>query len=115
MATKEQIKRRALSKLGVIAVSQTMTADQDADMEAAYLEVYGKLFDTDGVAWDFEEDVPDSVSNHVVVLVALQRVDNYSISDERLQRLAAQGSVADSNIRHTLWPTYQSSQRVSDF
>jgi hypothetical protein len=115
MATKEQIKWRALNKLGVIANGQTMTAAQDADMEAAYLETYGRLADIDAVGWDADEDVPDSVANEVAVLVAMQRVDNYSISNERLQRLASQASMAEARIFHVLGPTYQSPLPVSDF
>lgn len=115
MATKEQIKWRALNKLGVIATGQTMTAAQDADMEAAYLEVYHRLFTTDAVTWDVEEEIPDEVANEVALLVAMQRPDNYSISDQRLQRLAAQAALAETNIRHILGPTYQSPQPVTDF
>jgi hypothetical protein len=115
MATKEQIKWRALNKLGVIANSQTLTAAQDADMDAAYLEVYNRLLDTDAITWDIDEEVPDSVANDVTLLVAMQRTENYSISDQRLQRIAAQAVNADGNIRHILGPTYQSAQSVSDF
>lgn len=115
MATKEQIKWRALNKLGVIANGQTMSAAQDADMEAGYKEVYGRLLEIDALTWDVDEDVPDSVANDVVLLVAMQRVDNYSISDQRLQRIAGQAGNSEGRIFHVLGPTYQSSLPVSDF
>lgn len=115
MATKEQVKWRALNKLGVIANGQTMSAAQDADMDAAYGEVYNRLFDIDAITWDVDEEVPDSVSNDVVLLVAMQRVDNYSISDQRLQRIAGQAGNAEGRIFHVLGPTYQSPLPVSDF
>lgn len=115
MATREQIKWRALNKLGAIANGQTMTADQDADMDAAYVEVYNALLDTDAVAWDISDDVPDSVANEVAILVAMQRSENYSISNERFQRLVAQAAAADGTIRHRLQPTYQSPDCVSDY
>lgn len=115
MATKEAVKNRALIELGAVARGQTLTAAQDADMESAYLGVWHRLADTDAITWGFDEDVPDSVADDVVALVAESRLDYYSVSNDRLQRIKMRAAGADSRIRFVLEPTYQSPQPVSDF
>ena len=89
MATAAKIREKALKKLGVKATGQTTQAEITADLDAAYVEVYAVLEALDIATWDSDEDIPDEMVVPVVALVAMSRTDEYSVPNDRLQRIAA--------------------------
>ena len=49
--------------------------------------------------WDFDDDVPDEYVPHVISMVAYNRANDYSISNDRYSRIAADSQAAVNNIR----------------
>lgn len=100
MATAEQIREKAIKKLGINGSSQTTSSSLQNDIDAAYAEVYAQL-DTLGLAtWDSDEEVPSEFVNPVKNLVAFQRVDEYSVPAERYSRIVrdAKGVTGDTKF-----------------
>jgi hypothetical protein len=87
MSTAAQIREKALRKLGVKATGQTTQAEIAADLDNAYTEVYAMLSSLGLTTWDSDEDIPDEFVAPVVSLVAFARVDEYSIPNDRFQRI----------------------------
>lgn len=94
MATATQIREKALKKLGVKATGQTTRAEIAADLDSAYAEVYAMLSTLRLTTWDVDEDIPDEFVIPVVWMVADSRKDEYSIPNDRYQRITADGAKA---------------------
>jgi hypothetical protein len=99
MATAAQIRTKALKKLGVLAIGQTASAEISADLDEAYEEVYAQLDARNLAEWDSDEEIPDEYVNPVVALVAYARVDEYSIPNDRYQRITLDMRQALAQIR----------------
>lgn len=99
MATAAEIRNRAMKRLGVLSQGQVAQAEYSSDLAQAYVEVYAELDAMGLVDWDFDEEVPDELAWSVVALVAYARVDEYSIPNDRRQRLGADASVAINRMR----------------
>lgn len=87
MATVTQIREKALKKLGVKATGQTTQSEIQADVDAAYNEVYATLAALTLTTWDLDEDIPDAFVAPVTSLTADARKDEYSIPNDRYQRI----------------------------
>ena len=87
MATSEQIRNKALKKLGKKSTGQTVSSELASDLDNAYTEVYAELEALNLTTWDSDEDIPDEFVRTVVALVAYARVDEYSIPNDRYQRI----------------------------
>jgi hypothetical protein len=113
--TKDEIKNRALQKLGVIGVGQTPQAQDEARMESAYNEVYEDLKNLDLATWSSTGTIPNDLSPHVIFLVAWNAVDDYGVSPARYQRIQLGQSIAKREIRLLITPPYESLEEPSDF
>jgi hypothetical protein len=102
MATAEQIRERSLRKLGIKAVGQTTQSEVATDIDSAYAEVYAQLEKLELASWEIGEDVPDEFVSPVVWLVADSRKDEYSIPNDRYQRISLDGDRALPKIREML-------------
>lgn len=87
MATAAEIRNKALKKLGILATGQTAQAEVANDLDDAYTETYAMLNALTLTTWDSDEDVPDEFVKPVVALVADSRKDEYSIPNDRYQRI----------------------------
>jgi len=85
--TATQVREKALKKLGVIATGQTTQAQISTDLDEAYVEVYAMLNALGLTTWDDDEDIPNEMVTPVVYLVAGIRKDEYSIPNDRYQRI----------------------------
>lgn len=106
MATKSQIRAKALRLLGVVGVGVTPTGPQDSDMSDAYSEVYAELEELGLVEWAEADDIPSRFVDTVVNLVASKRVDEYGISNERYQRIMSKAAGAEANLRRLIADSY---------
>ena len=102
MATATQIREKALKKLGVKATGQTTQSEIQADVDSAYTEVYAMLNTLKLTTWDVDEDIPDEFVIPVVFLVADSRKDEYSIPNDRYQRVSVDGGRALPLIKDML-------------
>lgn len=110
MATAAQIRNKAGFLLGVKALGQTLTNSVSSDLDDAYTEVYARLRDEDLVSWHITQEVPDELVDPVVSLVAFARIDEYSVSDSRYQRITIKSSQAEIRIRRSLQDDYFTNQ-----
>jgi hypothetical protein len=99
MATAIDARNRAATMLGILGEGETLESYETADMDAAYVEAYARL-SAKGVAWwDEDDEIPDEAINHVVAMMAMSRADDYSISNDRYQRVGARNAAAIPELR----------------
>lgn len=119
MATRAEIRNRALQLLGIVRIGQVATAQDDTELSTAYDELYEQLKKEGLATWALTGTVPLDVTPHVVSLVALSRSDTYAISDARLQRIVLQsgptGELAKTAIRRLTTPKHESLEEPRDF
>ena len=86
MATKAQIRDKALTKLGVLAPGATASSEAADSMTKAYNEVYASLEELT-LTFFPQDNVPDSVADSVAALCAWSRVSEFLVSELRYQRV----------------------------
>lgn len=87
MSTATQIREKALRKLGVKATGQITQSEIQDDLDNAYTEVWAGLNALGLTTWDSDEDIPDEFVDPVVAMVAFARANEYSIPNDRFQRI----------------------------
>ncbi|GEM_PF-2110481 len=86
MATKTQVRNRALRRLRVIEAGGTPSADEITDTELAYDELHAFLVTKEAVTWDSDEDVPEEAANHFTTMLCATIADEYA-SESQYRRL----------------------------
>lgn len=99
MATIAQMVDRAATRLGILAEGLTLPSYESDDLTQAYTETYAQLGAKNLTVWDFDEPIPDEYVQHVVSLMAISRANDYSIPNDRYQRIIADASIAVPEIR----------------
>lgn len=99
MATKTEIRNKALRMLGVLGAGRSASGPQAADIDAAYDEVYASLEELNLVEWASDADIPSQFVEPVVALVASSRVTEYNISEARSNRIMNKAASAEAAIR----------------
>lgn len=102
MATKAEIRDRALRKLGVLATGQTADANAADLAGTAYDEIHAELTELGLAIWPLTAECPDRLSEHVANLVAYRLVNDFSVSSERYQRIVADSSRSESYIHRMI-------------
>lgn len=116
MATKQQVRVKALRLLGIIGVGVTPSGPQDADMSDAYSEVYAELEELDLLEWAEDDDIPTRFVDVIVNLVASKRVDEYGVSNDRYQRIMSKAANAERKIRRLIADDYvHSTTQFTDY
>jgi len=115
MATKAEVKARALELLGIKMIGQSAQSQDDTRIGAAYDEVYEYLKTLGLATWASTDSVPTELVPHVVALVAMNPIDDYSVSNARYQRILLQASAAEPSIRKLITPDYESLEEPDDF
>lgn len=100
MATTAQIRTRVLRRLGVLGRGQTARAEDNAEIDQAYKEVYADLENKGLTIWGSNTaDVPDRFVDPISALVAASRVEEFSVPLPKYQRIMGAASVAENRIR----------------
>ena len=115
MATKAEVRLRALRELGIVQVNQAAPPHHDSEMKDSYDEVYAAIKEQGLATWTSTAAIPDEVTPHVVALVAINRADTYGISNERFQRLAGKAAGAMVGIRSLVNPPFESLDSPKDY
>lgn len=102
MATKAEIRDRALRKLGVLATGQTPDANAASLATTAYDEIHAELSSLGLAVWAATADCPEKLSEHVANLIAYRLVNDFSVSSERYQRIVADSSRSESYIHRMI-------------
>lgn len=87
MATKAQIRNKALKKLRVLEEGESPTNEVIADVEAVYDQLYAFLTTKHAVTWDSDEEVPNEAVRPVVTLLAAEMADDFGVDENRYARL----------------------------
>ena len=82
-----ELRNKALQELGVFGTGQTASSEKQADLDAAYTEVYADLSSRSLTTWDIDEEVPDQFVNPIVLLMADARKNVYRIPNDLFQRI----------------------------
>ena len=99
MATAAQIRDRAATRLGILGEGETLPSYESADLDNSYTEIYAQLVALSLAVWDFDDEVPDEYTPHVVSMVAYNRANDYAIPNDRYSRIAADSQAALNIIR----------------
>jgi hypothetical protein len=99
MASIAQVVDRTATRLGVLAEGLALPSYESADLTEAYTEVYAQLDAKNLAVWDFDEPIPDEYVQHVVSLMAISRANDYSIPNDKYQRVVADARMAVPEIR----------------
>lgn len=103
MATVEEVRNKALKRLGVLGRGQTARSEDAADLDAAYIELHAYLENKNLAPWgDKTVDVPPEFVDPVVDLLANSRATEYSIPDKKYQRIIGRASIAESRMQEIL-------------
>jgi len=113
--TLAELKKRALQELGVLRLGQDAKAQDSASIEKSYYEIYEALKEQGLATWASAGPIPDKIVPHVVALVAMNRSNTYSISQERLQRIVGMASGAVPGIRALVTPKGGTQEQPDDF
>lgn len=89
MATKAQVRNKALKKLKALEEGEAPTNEVIADVEAAYDELYAFLATKNAVTWDSDEDIPDEAVRPIVSILSAEMADDFlgDSQEGRYQRL----------------------------
>ena len=99
MATSAEIRDMAATRLGILSEGNALQSNHSSDLDQAYVEVYAQLAAKNLTVWDSDEDIPDEYAGHVVDLVAMARVNDYGIPNDRYSRILNSASVALREIK----------------
>lgn len=115
MATKAQVKDRALTLLGRKRLGQSAPEAHSTRIGTAFDEVYQDLKDEGLAIWASTAAVPTKLVPHMTALVAINAIDDFGVSDSRYQRITARASVAKREIRRLTTPPYESLEEPVDY
>lgn len=87
MATKAEVRNKALRKIGVLEAGKTADTDDATDVDATYDEIYAYLAQDKAVTWDSDEEVPNNAVRPMVAILAAEIADDFQVPEPKYQRL----------------------------
>lgn len=107
-----QFKERVARKLGVLPVSNSLSAE-DAELIGEKCEAIQKqLEDLDIAAIDFNDGIDDVMVDSIIAMVAALLVDDFMLGEPKRSKIAQEGilglpttSMAERQLRKILSPT----------
>lgn len=115
MATKAEVRNKALKKLRVIAEGETPSTEIITDVEATYDELHADLCAKDAITWDIDEDVPDESVRSMVAILASEMADDFAVDEGRYQRLKLEASLALNKLIYIASADYVSIETESEY
>ena len=106
MSTKAEVRGKVGLLLGIKPAGQALSNRYSSDLDDAYDEVHANLEALDLVTWASAAEVPAEFVSHVVALIALSRVTEYSVSGNRLNNIVSAASQAKNRIRELISDPY---------
>lgn len=97
MATQKQIVKRALVRLGEIAVDDIPTAEQETQCDAVLESIHADWVNRGFIRWDLDE-VPIELENALVSVLAYSMADDFGVPAERYSRLQVAASLGSKSI-----------------
>jgi len=115
MATVQEVVNRAGEYLGILRIGQSLQAQDNTRITAAYNEVYADLKVDSIASWASDGTIPDEVVQHVAALIAENCLNTYSVPDNRYTRIKNAVSTAKREIRRLVLPAYESTNDPTDY
>ena len=113
MTTKQDIRDRAASDLGILRLNQQLQHQDKERIESGYAEVYDSLKIEGLATWPLDGDVPDAVTPYIVALVAKNCLGSYGVSDKRYARIMNAAAEALPEIRKNTTANYISEEATN--
>lgn len=115
MATVQEVVNRAAGDLGILRLNQSLQAQDNTRITAAYDEVYEDL-KIEGLAiWASAGTVPAQVVRWLASLIADNCINNYGVSDKRYERIKKDAAIAKREIRKIVTPSFTSTTDPADY
>lgn len=97
MATKAEVRNKALRKLRVLEEGGTPSSEAITDVEEAFDEIYAYLARKNAVSWDSDENVPDEAVRPFVTILAAEMADDFGAEESRYRRLQTEAYGPDGD------------------
>lgn len=107
MANKKQIFKRALVRLGEIAIDEIATATLEFQASNTLESLHANWVARGYIRWELD-DIPLELEDSVTSVLAFSMADDFSVPSERYQRLAAASARGSRNIIIYNEPNYVS-------
>lgn len=115
MASVSDIKNQALRELGVIQVGQSADAQDFNLIGEAYDSVYAILKQQGLATWSSTGTIPNEIRDQVVALVAMSKINEFSVSEKRYNRILPKAQVAIPSIKSLVSPANESQDDPVDY
>lgn len=87
MATKAEVQQRVGEDLGVVPVGQSLEAQDEARIAAAYQEAYEQLKEKGLASWAYTGSVPVKLVPYFCLLIEEKLLVSYSVPESRFLRI----------------------------
>lgn len=119
MATKAEVQQRVGEDLGIVPVGQSLEAQDEARIEAAYLESYEQLKEKGLASWAYAGSVPTKLVPYFCLLVEERLLVSYSVPESRFLRIKTSagenGALAIMKLAELILPEFESVDDVQDY
>lgn len=107
-----QFKERVARKLGVLPVSNSLSAEDAELIGEKSLAIQKQLQELDIAVIDFDDGIEDVMVDSIIAMVAALLVDDFMLGEPKRSKIASEGilglpstSVAERQLRKILSPT----------
>lgn len=119
MATKAEIRQRVGEDLALVPIGQDLENQDQARIDAAIEEIYGRLKEKGLATWASTAEVPTKLVPYFCTLVEQKLLTSYSVPDGRYQRIMTDagqnGETAIANLAELATPEYETIDSDADF
>ena len=115
MATKSQVRNKALKKIRVLEEGETPTNEVIADVESTYDDLHAYLGTENATTWDIDEEIPDEATRYVVTMLAFDIADDFGVDEIRYGRLKAERDLALAQLIELASSNYVSRTVAADY
>jgi hypothetical protein len=119
MTTKADIRQMVGEELGLVPIGQTLEAQDQARIDAAYDYVYDQLREKGLASWASSGSVPDRIVPYVCLLIEEKLLIAYSVPESRMLRVKTSagegGSLAFLKLAELSVQEYTSTDLPQDY
>lgn len=119
MSTKAEVRQQVGEDLGIVPIGQDLEAQDQARIDAAYLQVYERLKEKGLAAWPVAGPVPDRMVPYFCLLMEQKLLTSYSVPESRFVRISNEagtnGKMALLDLAELIVQEHESTDDPTDF
>ena len=115
MATKAQVRNKALKKVRALEEGESPTNEVIADVEGVMVELHAFLQDKNAVTWDSDENIPTAAVRPFVSIIAAETADDFGVDEMRDQRLQKEREISMKRLINLASPDYVYTEIEADY